>query len=243
MKAIVTDLDRTLTGHDLRIDPRALRRMRALREQGVRVVVATGRTLEYLLDARLDECADALVAENGAVVCVPHGLHLDVRAPSFKQEARGALGPLADAFTWGRVLGSGPRTLAHRATSLLHAAGVDHHVEWNAGEAMLLPLGVDKASGASLALRHLDLSMADAWAIGDGENDVSLFRAAALSGAPANAPESVRSSASTRLVGSYADGFLDFTAALLPSGDARAPPRRVPVEDAAREEEGTRRTA
>lgn len=246
MKALVTDLDRTLTGHDLRIDPRAVRRMAALREAGVRVVVASGRTLEYMLDARLDEVADAIVAENGAVICVPRGLHLEVREPGFKTEARIALGPLADSFTWGRVLGSGPSSLTRRATGLLHAAGVDHHVEWNAGEAMLLPLGVDKATGANVALRHMDLDLADAWAIGDGENDVSLFRAAALSAAPANAPEAVRASASTRLVSSYADAFLDFTAALIPTpeGDAPPPPRRVPVQDAhPEEEEGTRRMA
>lgn len=230
MRALVTDLDRTLTGPDLVPDPRALRRLQALREAGVRVVIASGRTLEHMLHAGLDRVTDALVAENGAVVRVPARDVLQVRAAGFPPQARRALGPLADAFSWGRVLGSGPRALAPRASELLRAGGVAHALEWNADEVMLLPPGVDKAVGATVALRLLDADPAAAWAIGDGENDLSLFRMAALSAAPAQAPEHVRAAASTRLVRPWADGFLDFTHPLLTEDGPPEPRRAVEVE-------------
>ncbi|HEX2021932.1 MAG TPA: HAD hydrolase family protein, partial [Candidatus Thermoplasmatota archaeon] len=46
--ALLTDLDRTLTGPDLRLDARAHARIRDLRAAGVPVIVATGRPLAHV---------------------------------------------------------------------------------------------------------------------------------------------------------------------------------------------------
>lgn len=224
MRVLVTDLDRTLTGPDLALDPRAVDRIRLLRAAGVLVVVASGRRLEHLLHLRLEDEADALVAEDGAVLCVPARMVLEVRAPRFVDAARDALGPLAASFVWGRAIGSGPRALAEAAHACLAARGVPHGRSFNVDEVMILPPGVDKASGVRAALRHLGVVSPETWAIGDGENDLPLFAMAKVSGAPAHAPEKVRARTTTRLAASHADAFLAFTRPLLARPDARTAP-------------------
>ena len=214
-RVIVSDLDRTLTGADLRLDPRVLERIAELREGGVRVVIATGRRLEELVDMGLVDRVDGLVAENGAIVCVPHENVLETREPGFRDAARAALGELASSFHWGRVIGSGPREASREVAARLDAAGVAHALEFNAQEVMILPRGVDKAVGAEACLRRLGLTRDDAWAIGDGENDASLLAWAHVGAAPANAAPAAMRSADVLLGGAYSDAFLELTASML----------------------------
>jgi hydroxymethylpyrimidine pyrophosphatase-like HAD family hydrolase len=214
-RCVLTDLDRTLTGRDLVPDVRALERIHELRTRGVRVVVVSGRTLEHMMDLGLHKAVDGLVAENGAIVCVPGAETLEVHGQGFRDAARDALGPREASFRWGRVLGSGPRALAEDATARLRAGGVAHAVSFNAEEAMLLPEGVDKASGARRALFHMGLEVEDAWAVGDGENDIPLLRLAPVAAAPANAPQAVRDAATVLVLSEYSQAFLDFTGPLV----------------------------
>lgn len=214
-RCIVTDLDRTLTGPDLALDPRALARIDDLRSQGIRVVVATGRTIEHLDTTALPARLDGIVAENGAIVRVPSLGILEAREPDFVPRARAALAHLADAFHWGRALGSGPRALAPEAARLLRRARIEHHIEFNAEETMILPRGVDKATGATRCLRLLGLDAKDAWAIGDGENDVPLLQWAALTAAPANAAPAAHAAAHVQVAARWSDAFLAFTEPLL----------------------------
>lgn len=221
-KAIVTDLDRTLTGTDLVLDARVPPRIAELRAAGVRVVLATGRTLEDLDDRGLPELVDGVVAENGCLVSVGGG-SLDAVGLGFRDVARTAMGDLDASFHWGRVMGSGPRTLARQARERLREARVGHELSYNADEVMILPPGVSKASGVGRCLRELGISPKDAWAIGDGENDVGMLRLAGVGAVPANATEEARAVATVHLIGAYAKGFLDLTEPILRrSGKAAA---------------------
>lgn len=215
MRALVTDLDRTLTGEDLRLDPRVPPALDGLRARGIRVVVATGRTLPHVLALGLADHADLIVAENGAILheaATGATTHAD---PGFAARCRATLGPeLAARFTWGEGLGSGPRELASSSARILGAAAVPHAFAFNAEEVMLLPAGIDKAVGARRALERLGIAAADAAAIGDGENDVTLLRLVGLGAAPANAHAAARAAARVRLRGAYADGFLELAARL-----------------------------
>lgn len=224
-RCVLTDLDRTLTGPDLRLDPRAVERIDALRRAGVLVVVVTGRRLEELVDAGLHERVDGLVAENGAVVCVPGEEVMEWVHVGFADAAREALGDLAGAFRWARVLGSGPRELAAEAGRRLARGGVAHHLAFNAEEVMVLPEGVDKAWGARRCLWHLGLAPEACWAIGDGENDVPMLRLAAVGAVPANAAPEASAVADVRMASAYGQAFLDLTEPLVAPAE---PPSPVP---------------
>lgn len=214
-RCVLTDLDRTLTGADLVLDVRALERIHALRERGVRVVVVSGRTLEHMMDAGLHKACDGIVAENGAVVCIPEREVLEVRGQGFREAAVAALGPQGAPFVWGRVMGSGPRAVAEAVSARLREAGVAHTLSFNAEEVMLLPEGVDKAWGARRALFHLGLTPEDAWAVGDGENDIPLLRLVPVGAAPLNAPQQVRDVATVLVLAEYSQAFIDFTRPLV----------------------------
>lgn len=210
---IATDLDRTLTREDLSLDDRALARIDTLRAAGVRIVVATGRQLDELLDMRLDTKCDALVAENGGVI--HRNGRTEIRDTAFAARAREALGEAGAALRWGTTLGSGPRADATAASARLHARGVAHSLEGNADEAMLLPPGISKASGLDPCIRALGLTPSECWAIGDGDNDVSMLRWAHVGAAPANASPAARAAATRQLTRAYAEGFLEMTDVLV----------------------------
>lgn len=215
MRALLTDLDRTLTGPDLRLGPAVRERLAELRRHRVAVVVVSGRTLPHMLALGLDEACDGIVAENGGIVCLPREHIYEVLDPGFADLARRALGPLASSFEWGRALASGPRNLAEAASKALDRAGVRHGLSFNAEEVMLLPPGVDKATGARRALARLGIGVASTAAIGDGENDVPMLRLAKLSAAPANAAPEAKAAAQVQLTAGHDEGFLLFTAAIL----------------------------
>ncbi|MHB8604595.1 MAG: HAD-IIB family hydrolase [Thermoplasmatota archaeon] len=219
-RVLLTDLDRTLTRADLSPDPRIEARLAALEQAGIRVVVVTGRTLAEVRSMALAHVVSGVVAENGAVIHMRGDQTPRLHDASFRERARRALGKLDASFHWGDVVGSAPRSLEADVRAALERASLDAHLEFNADELMVLPARIDKASGALDALVSLGARPADAWAIGDGDNDASLFRLVGHSAAVANASPAARRAASETLVESHADGFLAFTARLLPVGPA-----------------------
>ena len=208
MRALLTDLDRTLTDETLVLHPRVPEAIASLRRAGVLAVLVTGRALDHLLAKGHHLTFDALVAENGAIVTIgPHGAP-DVLHEHFAEKTRAALGELADAVAWGRVVGSAPRTLAKDIGAALHAAGIAHALIPNADEIMILPPGVDKATGARRALHLLGATNATTWAIGDGENDVVLLQMADVAAVAQNAHPSARAVADIEISARYAEAFL-----------------------------------
>lgn len=220
VRALLTDLDRTLTGPDLAPDPRALACIQRLRRDGVLVGVVSGRPLAELARGPLKGAFDGYVAENGAIVHAPALGWMEAVAPGFVVDARHALGSSAEGFAWRVASASGPRRLVAGASRQLLQAGLAHEIAFNAQEGMILPPGVDKGRGAARLLRVWRVDPADAAAIGDGENDVPMLRLAALSAAPAQADPDALAAARVRLAGAYAEGFLEL-AAVLGRPDAR----------------------
>lgn len=214
-RSLITDVDRTITNSALDVDPRALDRLLALRARGIVVVIASGRPLNDLRTMGLVRAVDAVVAENGAVLLLPPLDSPRLVDAEFAGLAQKALGDDSPKFGWRQVIGSGPRDLAGLVKRRLDAANIPHELSFNAEEVMIMPRGVDKAEGAKRALSALGLRLDLAWAIGDGENDVSLLQAARVSGAPQNAHPAAKAVATVVTPHAFADGFLDFTNLLL----------------------------
>jgi len=74
----------------------------------------------------------------------------------------------------------------------------------------ILPGGLSKGAGLRSALRFRGLSPERVIAFGDEENDISLLRAAGLSGAPANARDTVKDAATWLLGDCDEDGVAAF---------------------------------
>jgi HAD superfamily hydrolase (TIGR01484 family) len=173
---LVCDYDGTIARHG-KVGLATARALEQCRESGRKTILVTGRILEDL--QRVCDCLpifDWVVAENGAVLyCPADGKEIALCDPPPAQflEALGALG--VDNCSVGRVIVA---TWQPRETAVLHAirdCGLELQVVFNKGAVMVLPSGINKATGLQAALQQLSMSPHNAVAIGDAENDHALF--------------------------------------------------------------------
>jgi hydroxymethylpyrimidine pyrophosphatase-like HAD family hydrolase len=73
--------------------------------------------------------------------------------------------------------------------------GLDLEIIFNRDSLMVLPTGVNKATGLSLALEALEVPPASVVGVGDAENDAAFLEMCGLSVAVANALPSIREAA------------------------------------------------
>ncbi len=159
------------------------------------------------------------------MVEVPVGGHLKVvgRATAARVRRRLAEAPWANA-EYGDVVVSIPRPMGRRVGRLVRGLGV--HLVPNGDRVMVLPAGVSKATGMKLALRALDLDSRSFAAIGDGENDLPLLRAAQLSGAVSNAHPRVVATVDYVCRTPFGDGVEEFVRGPLAHYPALGPSSR-----------------
>lgn len=191
--ALVVDYDGTLATDDRLSDAAALALGR-LRVSGRRAILVTGRRLDDLLRVcpRL-RLFDLVVAENGAVVYDPRSQESSVLATP-------PPGRLVERLRERGVkpLEVGSVVVAthepHRAAVLdvIRELGLELQLIFNRAAVMVLPAGVNKATGLECALRKLGLSRHEVVGIGDGENDHSFLERCECAVAVANAVPSLK---------------------------------------------------
>ena len=76
MKAIITDLDRTLLHTDKSLSRHTVEVLMKCREKGLRLMVASARPIRELIKFNQSSIPmDGITATNGAVVLTPDGIH------------------------------------------------------------------------------------------------------------------------------------------------------------------------
>lgn len=190
---LVADYDGTLATHD-RIAGETVSALDRLRTSGRRIILVTGRRLDDLL-AVCDRprLFDLIVAENGAVVYDPATREETVLAnPPTKALLRALHTRGVAPLEIGQVIVA---TLEpHRSTvqDVVWELGLEAQVIGNRGAVMVLPAGINKASGLAHALRKLGLSRHEAVGVGDAENDHSFLACCECSVAVANGVASLK---------------------------------------------------
>jgi hydroxymethylpyrimidine pyrophosphatase-like HAD family hydrolase len=182
---LAIDFDGTMKGPGSNVSRRLIERLIRLRKAGTKLVLVTGRCipeLEQLIDVSL---FDAVVAENGTIVLIDGKKKLlapaswaPVRAKLMKHFERGC----------EEVVISLDREEEARAARVV---GGMAKIELNKNRIMIMPKGLDKASGLAVAVRRLDARGSVA-SIGDGENDLSMFRASDFRVALENSVDSLK---------------------------------------------------
>ncbi len=218
---LVVDIDGTLTDADRELDPRVFH---VLREWPATVVVATGKALPYPVAICDFLAIDVVViAENGGVV---------VSGPTDTLRVTGdreAASAVVEAYrARGHDLGWGEIDLANRwrqteivarreaPLAPLEELAAEHGLEVvDTGFAYHVK-STDVTKGTALASlgRELDLSPSAFAAIGDSVNDAPVFERVGHAVAVANADDAARAAADHVTSGSYADGFLEASAAI-----------------------------
>jgi HAD superfamily hydrolase (TIGR01484 family) len=186
--ALATDYDGTLAKHGL-VPETAIKALKRLRESGRQLILVTGRELEDLMRVFPEYAIfDRIVAENGALLF----------RPSTREEA--VLGEAPPAvlvkrlkelnvtpLSVGRVIVATWSPNEQVVLDTIRALGLELQVIFNKGAVMVLPSGINKASGLRHALAELSLSPHNALAMGDAENDHALLAECELGVAVANA--------------------------------------------------------
>jgi hydroxymethylpyrimidine pyrophosphatase-like HAD family hydrolase len=224
--AVALDFDGTIA-HDSEVPAHVVEGLRRLKATGRKLLLVTGRELPELL-AIFPEITlfDRVVAENGALLYRPEsGEHKDLGDPP--PPALVAL--LRER---GVPLSVGDSIIAtvepHETTVLqsIRDLGLEHPVIFNKGAVMILPPGINKASGLAVALRELGLSARNLVAAGDAENDHALLEAAEYSIAVSNAITTLKAAADRVTRQARGDGVLEVIADLIEHDLANAPPAR-----------------
>ncbi|SCL20725.1 hypothetical protein GA0074692_0962 [Micromonospora pallida] len=219
-RAVAFDLDGTLTTGG---SPSAavLDRIAALRDDGVRMLLVTGRNLAHL-EADFPGLAnrfDLVVAENGCVLRTDDAVrHLvDPVEPALLERLSSA----GVAVGRGEVLLGAGADAYDAVVEAVGFLGLDVQVVRNRDELMLLPAGISKGTGLCAALAELDISPHNSMAFGDAENDHAMFAAAELGVAVANAVDSLRRCADLVLTTPNGAGVAELLASDVLSGRQR----------------------
>jgi HAD superfamily hydrolase (TIGR01484 family) len=186
--ALATDYDDTLASRGA-VQAETFAALERLRASGRKLVLVTGRDLDDLLQVcpRL-EIFDRVVAENGGLLYRPQSreeVPLTEPPPPRLAERLRARG--VDPLSEGRVIVATREPHQTEALETIRALGLEMQVIFNKGAVMLLPSGVNKQTGLAAALAELGLSLRNAVAVGDAENDHAMLAAAECGVAVANA--------------------------------------------------------
>ena len=224
--AFAIDYDGTLA-REGSVDPEVLEQLDRVRASGRRLVLVTGRELEELLAIfpGIDRF-DLVVAENGALLYRPASGERELLAPAPSVQLVEALRARG---VWPLSVGKSIiATVEPYETAVLEAIrdlGLEQNVIFNKGAVMILPSGVNKATGLVRALSELGLSPRNAVAIGDGENDHALLEVSEYACAVANAIPTLREQAHRVTQGIDGDGVMEIIADLI-DADLAGPTRR-----------------
>lgn len=184
--ALATDYDGTLA-HQGTVGSSTIQALQALRKTGRRLLLVTGRELGDLKQVftRL-ELFDYVVAENGALLYVPSTQAETALSEPPSQEFVEALKRRRVEFSVGKNIVATSTAYAEQVLAAIQETGLELQVIFNKGAAMILPSGVNKATGLHAALEQMRLSPHNVVAIGDAENDHALLASCEFGVAVAN---------------------------------------------------------
>jgi HAD superfamily hydrolase (TIGR01484 family) len=206
--ALAVDFDGTIA-RDGRAEASTYDSLKRLKETGRRPILVTGRELRNLGDSNLDLFA-RVVAENGTVVYDPS---------TKRQHVIGDKAPadLIRALKEKKVepLSVGESIIAtwcpHETTVLeaIRDLGLEYQIIFNKGAVMVLPPGINKATGLKVALAEVELSPHNVIGVGDAENDFAFLEACGCSAAVGNATPALKNAVDIVLEGCWGRGVVE----------------------------------
>ncbi len=174
---LALDFDGTIARNDV-LDPGVREAIGELREQGIVVVLVTGRILEDLRRVAGDlYFVDAVVAENGAVIEFPDSRYSRVIGPPPPASLTNELRREGIPFAAGQSILDAHADSAPRILAILQRLELPLVLLFNRSRVMVLSQAISKATGLRDALAVLRLSPHNTVAIGDAENDHELLQA------------------------------------------------------------------
>jgi len=208
--ALACDYDGTLALRG-RVDEPTLAALERVRATGRRLIMVTGRELDDLAGT-FDhfELFDRIVAENGGLLYNPAEKTEKVIAPPPPPEFVDLLRSRGVApLSVGRTIVATWRPHEHTVLSAIHDLGLELQVIFNKDAVMVLPSGINKATGLGAVLPELGLSPHNVVGVGDAENDHAFLELCECSAAVANALPALRDKADIPTAGDHGAGVIE----------------------------------
>ncbi|MDE1819783.1 MAG: phosphoglycolate phosphatase [Euryarchaeota archaeon] len=225
LRAVITDIDGTLTDKDRRMDLDAVAALSFLRRKGIPVVFATGNVLPVVLGLqRFLGLEGPIIAENGGLVYFSEDrvVHLSSREVALKayERARRSL-PVERLFTdrWRETeVALEPTLPAEEVERAVRGCGV--RVESTGFAIHLFEPTAGKLPAARMVLQELGVPLEECLVAGDGDNDVELLEAAGVGVSFPDGSARARTRADYVTRARHGAGFLEalIEFSLLPSG-------------------------
>jgi len=185
---LACDYDGTLALNGI-VNEETLAALQRLRQSGRKLIMVTGRELDDLMRVFPHlEIFERIVAENGALLYRPASREEVVLGESPNEDFVRLLREKGVApLSVGRSIVATWEPHEKRVLEAIQALGLELQVIFNKGAVMVLPSGVNKATGLAAALAELELSAHNAVGVGDAENDHAFLSMCECSVAVANA--------------------------------------------------------
>lgn len=191
--ALACDYDGTLAKDGL-VNDQTVAALERLKNSDRQLILVTGRELEELLQVFPQiELFERVVAENGAVLYDPKSQKEQLLGePPPKKFARALRQQGVNPLSVGRVIVATWRPHEKVVFEQIRQLKLEHRVIFNKDAVMVLPPGIDKASGLKAALEELNLLPENTVGIGDAENDYAFLSVCKCVVAVANALPSLK---------------------------------------------------
>ncbi len=224
--ALASDYDGTLA-HDGVLDQPTTAALDRFRASGRRLLMVTGRELPDLQSVcQVLDRFDWIVAENGALLYRPadHFTQL-LCAPASAVLAQKLAEAQAQPLSVGRAI-IATREPYHTLTfELIHQLGLELQVIFNTGAVMVLPTGINKATGLVAALKEMAIEPQHVVGVGDAENDHAFLAACGLGVAVGNALPMLKERADLVVDGKRGFGVTELIDRILATDLAEIPAR------------------
>ena len=214
-QVLATDYDGTLAHHGV-VSPETLGAVARLRAAGKTLVLVTGRELEELKQVfpEIGLC-DLVVAENGALLYWPGTGQMKLLGepapPAFVEKLRDRGVPVAV----GRVIVATVEPHEIAVLQTIKEMALELEMIFNKGAVMILPTGLNKATGLREGLARMGLSTRYTIGVGDAENDHAFLRICGCGIAVANALPALKSRADFVTARPHGEGITELIDQLL----------------------------
>jgi hydroxymethylpyrimidine pyrophosphatase-like HAD family hydrolase len=214
-QVLATDYDGTLAHHGV-VSPETLSAVERLRAAGKKLVLVTGRELEELKQVfpEIGLC-DLVVAENGALLYWPGTGQIkllgDPAPQAFVEKLRAKGVPVAV----GRVIVATVEPHEIAVLQTIKEMELELEMIFNKGAVMILPTGLNKATGLREGLARMGLSTRYTIGVGDAENDHAFLRVCGCGIAVANALPALKSGADFVTARPHGEGITELIDQLL----------------------------
>ena len=220
-QALATDYDGTLA-QDGRVTESTLTALESLRASGRKLIMVTGRALTDLKTVfPALELFDRVVVENGSLLYNPGTREEKLLSEEPPPEFVSRLKKSGIPFSVGRGIIATVEPHEKVVLQTIKELGVEWQVIFNKGSVMVLPSGVNKATGLRGALDETGLSEHNVVAVGDAENDHAFLSACEFGVAVANALPMLKERADLVTQGARGAGVEELIALMIEDDLAR----------------------